>query len=351
MPLNDWASLLRGYFWEDLGIDLGTANTLVYVEGRGIVLNEPSVVAVDTESGEVLAVGAEAQKMLGRTPSSIKAIRPLRDGVIADYDYTHAMLRYFIKKASKRRFSFHRVVVGIPSGVTEVEQLTVIEACRRAGATQAFVIEEPMAAAIGAGLPVAEPTGSMVVDIGGGTTEVAIISLAGIVNCRSIRIAGDEFDQAIQNYVRRRCNLYIGEGTAEQAKKDVGCAYPLDEPLECEVRGRDSITGLPRSAVITSEDVREAIQEELQAILEAVKLTLETAPPELAADIVCRGILLAGGGALLRGMDRLISEETGIPVYVAKDPLTCVVMGTGKVMAEVRKHPQLRKALVRASSG
>ncbi len=350
MPFNDWANQLRGYFWEDLGIDLGTANTLVYVEGKGIVLSEPSVVAVDADGGTVLAVGAEAQRMLGRTPSSIKAIRPLRDGVIADYDQTHAMLRYFIHKASRRRFVFHRVVVGIPSGVTEVEQLTVIEACRRAGATQAFVIEEPMAAAIGAGLPVAEPTGSMVVDIGGGTTEVAIISLAGIVNCKSIRIAGDEFDQAIQNYVRRRCNLYIGERTAESAKIEVGCAYPLEQPLECEVCGRDATTGLPRSALINSEDVREAIQEELQAIVEAVKLTLETAPPELAADIVTRGILLAGGGALLRGIDRLISEETGIPVYIARDPLTCVVIGTGKVMTEVRKNPQLRKALIQASA-
>ncbi|HWP31039.1 MAG TPA: rod shape-determining protein [Fimbriimonadales bacterium] len=336
------------HFTEDLGIDLGTSNTLVYSETRGVLLNEPSVVAVDTETNTILQVGEEAQRMLGRTPSTIAAIRPLRDGVIADYDQTQAMLRYFISKTTTRRFAFRKVVVGIPSGVTEVERRAVIEACRRSGASQAFVIEEPMAAAIGAGLPVAEPTGSMVVDIGGGTTEVAIISLAGIVSARSIRIAGDEIDEAIVNYVRRAFNLYIGERTAERAKIEIGCAYPLEEQRTFELRGRDLISGLPRSAVITSEDIRIAIQEQLNAIVEAVKLTLESAPPELAADIIHRGIVLAGGGALLRGLDRLIAEETGIPVVVAHDPLSCVVIGTGKVLSEVRRNPQLGKVLVQA---
>jgi rod shape-determining protein MreB len=343
---------LKSLFWEglreDLGIDLGTANTLVYAEERGIVLREPSVVAVDNETGTVLAVGEDAQRMLGRTPASISAIRPLKDGVIADYDQTQAMLRYFIGKSQKRKFAFHRVVVGVPSGVTEVEQRAVIEACRRAGATQAYVIEEPMAAAIGAGLPVVEPTGSMIVDIGGGTTEVAIISLAGIVNSRSVRVAGDAIDSAILNYVRRAYNLYIGERSAERAKIEVGSAYPLEEELTVEVRGRDLITGLPRSAILSSEDVRIAIQDQLNSIVEAVKLTLEATPPELSADIIHRGIVLAGGGALLRGLDRLIADETGIPVVIAHDPLSCVVVGTGRVMQEIQLNPQLRKVLVQA---
>lgn len=286
--------------------------------------------------------------MLGRTPANINAIRPLKDGVIADYDQTQAMLRHFIGKATTRKFALRKVVVGVPSGVTEVERMAVIEACRRAGATQAFVIEEPMAAAIGAGLPVAEPTGSMIVDIGGGTTEVAIISLAGIVNARSIRVAGDEINEAIVNYVRRAFNLYIGERMAERAKIEIGSAYPLMEELTYEIRGRDLLSGLPRSAILNSEDIRIAIQEQLNAIVEAVKLTLETAPPELAADIIHRGIVLAGGGALLKGLDRLIAEETGIPVVVAHDPLTCVVIGTGRVMTEVQRSPQLQKVLVKA---
>lgn len=338
-------------FWADLGIDLGTANTLVYSEDRGIILREPSVVAVDKDTGRILEVGEEAQRMLGRTPSSISAIRPLKDGVIADYDQTQAMLRHFIGKAKQRQFGFTRVVVGVPSGVTEVEQRAVLEACRRAGATQAFIIEEPMAAAIGAGLPVGEPTGSMVVDIGGGTTEVAIISLAGIVTSRSIRCAGDEIDAAIVNYVRRAFNLFIGERSAEKAKLEIGSAYPLEEELTVEVRGRDLLTGLPRSAILTSEDVRLAIQDQLNQIVEAVKLTLEASPPELSADIIHRGIVLAGGGALLRGLDRLIADETGIPVIVAHDPLSCVVIGTGRVMAEIQRNPQLRKVLVQAYKG
>lgn len=349
MSIKQLIAGLWAYVTEDLGIDLGTANTLVYAEGRGIVLREPSVVAVDSEKGSVLAVGEDAQRMLGRTPASIMAIRPLRDGVIADYDQTQAMLRYFISKATTKRFAFRRVVVGIPSGVTEVERLAVVEACRKAGAAQAYVIEEPMAAAIGSGLPVAEPTGSMIVDIGGGTTEVAIISLAGIVASKSIRVAGDEFDEAVASYVRRAFNLYIGERSAEKAKIEVGAAYPLEEDLETEVRGRDLLTGLPKSAVVTSEDVRLAIQDQLSAIVEAVKLTLEIAPPELAADIIHRGILLAGGGALLRGLDRLISDETGIPVLVAHDPLSCVVLGAGRVLPAIRENPQLRKVLVQTS--
>ncbi len=349
MNFKELFASLFSYATEDLGIDLGTANTLVYAEGRGIVLREPSVVAVDSETGTDLAVGEEAQRMLGRTPASITAIRPLRDGVIADYDLTQAMLRYFISKASSKRFAFRRVVVGIPSGVTEVERLAVIEACRKAGAGQAFVIEEPMAAAIGSGLPVSEPTGSLIVDIGGGTTEVAIISLAGIVAARSIRVAGDELDEAVANYVRRAFNLYIGERSAEKAKIEVGAAYPLETELTTEVRGRDLVTGLPRSCVISSEDVRVAIQDQLAAIVEAVKLTLETSPPELSADIIHRGIFLAGGGALLRGLDRLISDETGIPVLIANDPLGCVVLGAGRVLAAIRENPQLRKVLVKSN--
>lgn len=339
---------MRGHFSEDLGIDLGTANTLVYAEGKGILLNEPSVVAIDVDTNKILEVGEDAQRMLGRTPANINAIRPLKDGVIADYDQTQAMLRHFIGKATTRKFALRKVVVGVPSGVTEVERMAVIEACRRAGATQAFVIEEPMAAAIGAGLPVAEPTGSMIVDIGGGTTEVAIISLAGIVNARSIRVAGDEINEAIVNYVRRAFNLYIGERMAERAKIEIGSAYPLMEELTYEIRGRDLLSGLPRSAILNSEDIRIAIQEQLNSIVEAVKLTLETAPPELAADIIHRGIVLAGGGALLKGLDRLIADETGIPVIVAHDPLTCVVIGTGRVMTEVQRSPQLQKVLVKA---
>jgi rod shape-determining protein MreB len=340
------AQRLLTHVTEDMGIDLGTANTLVHVQGRGIVLREPSVVAVDNQSGAVLAVGEEAQRMLGRTPSSISAIRPLKDGVIADYDQTEKMLQYFIQKSSQRKFAWHRVVVGIPSGVTEVERMAVIEASRKAGANEAYVIEEPMAAAIGAGLPVAEPTGSMIVDIGGGTTEVAIISLAGIVESRSIRTAGDEIDEAIVNYVRKAFNLYIGERSAEKAKISIGSAFPLEEELEYEVRGRDLLTGLPKAAIVTSEDLRLAIQEPLNEILRAVIETLETAPPELSADIIHRGIVLAGGGALLRGLDRLIHQHTQVPVIVAHDPLTCVVVGTGRVMEEIRQNPQLRKVLV-----
>jgi rod shape-determining protein MreB len=337
---------LLGRFSRDMGIDLGTANTLVHVRGRGILLREPSVVAIDKERKTVLAVGEEAKRMLGRTPGNIVAIRPLKDGVIADFDQTEKMLRYFIDKVNRRSLlAAPRVVVGIPSGVTEVERRAVIDATKKAGAREAYLIEEPMAAAIGAGMPIVEPTGSMIVDIGGGTTEVAVISLAGIVTSRSIRVAGDEIDEAIGSYVRRTYNLYIGDRTAEEAKFEVGSAFPAETERKMIVRGRDLISGLPRSAEITSSEIREAIQEPLNAIVEAVKVTLETCPPELAADIMERGIVLAGGGALLSGLDALISRETSMPVHIAKDPLSCVVIGTGRVLEEINTNPNLRKVL------
>lgn len=333
----------------DIGIDLGTANTLVHVAGRGVLLREPSVVAINKDTGEVLAVGEEAKRMLGRTPANIVAVRPLKDGVIADYDQTEAMLKHFIKSVARRIPFWQTVVVGIPSGVTEVERRAVIEATERAGASRAYVIEEPMAAAIGAGLPIEEPIGSMIVDIGGGTTEVAVISLAGIVHSKSIRIAGDEIDEAIASYVRRAYNLFIGDRTAEATKIEIGSAYPLERELQITVKGRDLVTGLPKSAEITSEEVRMAIAEPLNAIVEAVKLTLEATPPELAADAMGSGIVLAGGGALLRGIDRLIMQETGMPVIVADDPLSCVAMGTGSVVEALHENPQIRRMLEKSS--
>jgi rod shape-determining protein MreB len=345
-----WSSLLAR-FGRSIGIDLGTANTLVHVAGRGIILREPSVVAINKDSGEVLAVGEEAKRMLGRTPAQIVATRPLKDGVIADYDQTEKMLRYFIRRATRGPVFWQTVVVGIPSGVTEVERLAVIEAASKSGANRAYVIEEPMAAAIGAGLPIDEPVGSMIVDIGGGTTEVAVISLAGIVHSRSIRIAGDEIDEAIANYVKRGYNLYIGDRTSEQAKIEIGSAYPLDRELSITVKGRDLVSGLPRSADISSEEIRLAIAEPLAAIVEAVKLTLEATPPELASDIINSGIVLAGGGALLRGLDRLIMEETGMPVVIADDPLDCVVIGTGRMLEALHENPNIRRMLERASRG
>jgi rod shape-determining protein MreB and related proteins len=340
---------LGNRFSRDIGIDLGTANTLVHVGGRGVLLREPSVVAINKDNNEVIAVGEEAKRMIGRTPSHIVAIRPLKDGVIADFEQTEKMLEYFIRKVSNRMLLRKTVVVGIPSGVTEVERRAVIEASERAGATKAYVIEEPMAAAFGAGLPVDEPSGSMIVDIGGGTTEVAVISLGGIVHSRSIRIAGDELDEAIASYVRRAYNLYIGDRTAEQTKIEIGSAYPLERELQITIKGRDLVTGLPRSAVISSEEVRMAIQEPLNAIVEAVKLTLEATPPELAADAMDHGIVLAGGGALLRGMDRLIAEETLMPVHIAQDPLSCVAIGTGIVVESMHENPLIRKMLEKTS--
>jgi rod shape-determining protein MreB len=347
---NSFVSRFMHRFTRDIGIDLGTANTLVHVGGRGVVLREPSVVAINKEDGKPIAVGEEAKRMLGRTPAYIVATRPLKDGVIADYEQTEKMLEHFISKVSSK-YTFRRsVVVGIPSGVTEVERLAVTQASKKAGATHAYVIEEPMAAAFGAGLPVDEPSGSMIVDIGGGTTEVAVISLGGIVHSRSIRVAGDELDEAISAYVRRAYNLYIGDRTAEQAKIEIGSAYRLEQELEMTVKGRDLVTGLPRSAVISSEEIRNAIQEPLNAIVEAVKLTLEATPPELAADAMDHGIVLAGGGALLRGLDRLISKETQMPVHIASDPLTCVVKGTGIVVEAMHENPLIRKMLEKATN-
>lgn len=316
-----------------MGIDLGTANTLVHVKGRGVVLREPSVVAIDRNTGQVTAVGESAKQMVGRTPGHIVAIRPLKDGVIADFDITMRMLHHFIRTVhAGTKFASPRVMVGIPSGITEVEKRAVIEAAMSAGARDARTIEEPMAAAIGAGLPVSEPTGSMIVDIGGGTTEVAVISLGGIVTSRSLRVAGDEIDEAIIAYVRRTFNMLIGERTAEQLKMQIGSAYALPEEVSCEIKGRDLISGLPRAACIDSADLREAIKDPILEIVDTVKVTLEQAPPELSADIMERGIVLAGGGALVRGLDMLLEHELGIPVHIAPDPLTCVALGTGETV-------------------
>lgn len=343
-------SKLFGRFSRGIGIDLGTANTLVHVHGRGILLREPSVIALDTESRRVLAVGEEAKRMLGRTPGSIVAIRPLKDGVIADFDQTEQMLRGFIRKVQRHNgFIQPRVVVGIPSGVTEVEWRAVKEAAIKAGASEAYTLEEPFAAAIGAGLPVSEPTGSMIVDIGGGTSEVAVISLGGIVTSRSIRVAGDEIDESIVAYVRKAYNLLIGYRTAEEVKLEIGSAYALDEELSMEVRGRDLLSGLPRRAVLTSQEIREAIHDPVMQIVEAVKLTLELTPPELSADIMERGIVLAGGGALLKGLDSLINVETAMPVHIAPDPLSCVVIGTVKALEESENNPALKKVLLGSS--
>jgi rod shape-determining protein MreB and related proteins len=338
-------------FTRDIGIDLGTANTLVHVAGRGIIIREPSVVAINKDNGKVLAVGEMAKRMLGRTPANIVATRPLRDGVIADYDQTLAMIKHFVKNAKRGMNFYTTVVVGIPSGVTEVERDAVIDACKKSGANKAYVIEEPMAAAIGAGLPIEEPVGSMIVDIGGGTTEVAVISLAGIVHSRSVRTAGDEIDEAIAAYVRRAYNLFIGERTAEQVKIEIGSAYPLAQELSMVVKGRDLITGLPRSTEITSVEIRDAIHEPIQEIVEAVKLTLEATPPELAADCVDNGIYIAGGGALIRGLDQLINQETGMPVIIARDPLSCVAIGTGRMLDLLNENPAIRRMLEKASRG
>ncbi|NLY43652.1 MAG: rod shape-determining protein [Clostridiaceae bacterium] len=335
-----------GLFSKDIGIDLGTANTLVHVKNKGILVREPSVVAMNKNTGEVLAVGDEAKSMIGRTPGNIVAIRPMKDGVIADFDITQNMLKYFIKKAlSSNNIAIFkpRVVICVPSGVTEVEKRAVEEAAIQAGAREVFLMEEPMAAAIGANLPVDEPTGSMVVDIGGGTSEVAVISLGGIVTSKSLRIAGDELDDAIIYHVKKEYNLMIGERTAEDIKMKIGCAYPKPKEETLEVRGRDLITGLPKNLILTSTEILEALKEPVHAIVDAIKFTLEKTPPELAADIMDRGIMLTGGGALLSGLDRLIHEETGMPVNIAEQPLDCVVLGAGKVLDEINT---LRKVLL-----
>ena len=333
-----------GLFARDIGIDLGTANTLVHVKGKGVVVREPSVVAINQKSNEILAVGDAAKNMIGRTPGNIIAIRPMKDGVIADFDVTQSMLRYFIRRAmSSGMFNKPRVVICVPSGVTEVEKRAVEEATLQAGAKEAYLIEEPMAAAIGADLPVEEPSGSMVVDIGGGTSEVAVISLGGIVTCQSLRIAGDELDESIVHYVKKEYNLMIGERTAEEIKVTIGAAYPKPKEEHMEVRGRDLITGLPKNMTITSSEIIEAIKEPVNSIVDAIKYTLEKTPPELAADIMDRGIMLTGGGALLNGLDKLIKEETGMPVSIAEKPLDCVVMGAGKVLDEIET---LKKVLI-----
>jgi rod shape-determining protein MreB and related proteins len=325
---------MSSFIGRDLAVDLGTANTLVYERGRGIVLNEPSVVAVDTRLGRPVAVGLEAKRMLGRTPAHIQAIRPLKDGVIADFDICEKMLRYFIHRVHQRRFAKPRMVICIPSGITGVEMRAVQDAAQYAGAGRVHIIEEPMAAAIGAGLPVHEPTGNMVVDIGGGTTEVAVISLGGIVTSQSIRIGGDELDESIINFARKEYDLALGERTAEEVKIALGSAWVLDSELRAEIRGRDLRSGLPKTVVTTTQEVREAIEEPVAAICDAVKVTLDKTPPELAADIMEQGIFLTGGGALLRGLDYRLQTETGMPVKVARNPLYAVAIGSGQCLEE-----------------
>ena len=330
---------LLGRFSNDLAIDLGTANTLIYVKGKGIVANEPSVVAVQKDERgvkRVLAVGKEAKQMLGRTPGNIMAIRPLKDGVIADFEVTEAMLRYFIQKVHNRKMLLRpRIVIGIPSGITQVEKRAVRDSAHSAGAKEVYLIEEPMAAAIGAGLPITEASGNMIVDIGGGTTEVAVISLSGIVYSLSIRVGGDKMDDAIIAYIKRKYNLLIGERTAEVIKMAIGNAYPENEIRSIEVKGRDLVTGIPKTVDISSEEAREALSEPINAIVEAVKVALERTPPELGADIVDKGIVLAGGGALLKGLDILLREATGLPIIIADDPLSAVVLGAGKVLDQI----------------
>jgi len=334
----DW---LYGLFSNDLAIDLGTANTLIYVKGKGIVSCEPSVVAVQRDergTKKVLAVGREAKEMLGRTPGNIQAIRPLRDGVIADFEVTEAMLKYFIDRAHDRRTLVKpRIIICVPFGITEVEKRAVKESAESAGAREVYLIEEPMAAAIGAGLPITEPSGNMIVDIGGGTTEVAVISLAGIVYSQSVRVGGDKMDEAIMAYVKRKYNLAIGEQTAERVKIGIGNAYPLDQLTTMEVKGRDLVAGVPKTVIVNSDEIREALQEPLNAIVDAVRVALEKTPPELAADIVDKGIVLTGGGVLLKNLDVLLREETGLPVMVCDDPISAVVLGSGKAL----DHPEL----------
>lgn len=329
-------SKILGYFSSDIGIDLGTANTLVYVKERGIVLQEPSVVAIQSGSNRVLAVGSEAKRMLGRTPGSIIAVRPMKSGVIADFEITEAMLRYFIHKVHDRKKLVRpRVIVAVPSGITEVEKRAVKDSATHAGAREVYLIEEPMAAAIGVGLPVQEPAGNMIVDIGGGTTEVALISLAGVVFSRSVRVGGDEMDEAIVQYMKRVYNLAIGERTAEEIKISIGSAHGWDEEVTMEVKGRDLVAGLPKTLTVTSEEIREALAEPVSTIVDTIRITLERCPAELSADLVDRGLIIAGGGALLHGLDKLVAEETGLPVHVADDPLSAVAEGTGVVLHEL----------------
>jgi rod shape-determining protein MreB and related proteins len=330
------------FLGRDMAVDLGTANTLIYVRGRGIVLDEPSVVALNVNTGQIVAVGADAKRMIGRTPGSILAVRPLKDGVIADFDVTERMLRYFIQKVHKRRYlAKPRIIVAVPSGLTGVEQSAVKEAGRQAGARRVYIFEEPLAAAIGVGLPVNEPVGSMVVDIGGGTTEVAVISLGGIVTSESIRVGGDELDQAIITFAKKEHSLMLGERTAEHIKVSVGSAFPAADEPEVEIRGRDLVSGLPKTVVITAEAVRRAIDEPLRTIVDAVRTTLDKCPPELAGDVMDHGIALTGGGALLRGIDDRFREETGLPIHLADNPLQSVVLGTGHCVEDFEAFGQI----------
>jgi len=339
-----FASFLR-YFSNDLAIDLGTANTLVYARNKGIVVREPSVVVVNKLTNRIEAVGGEAKQMLGRTPGNIQSIRPMKDGVIADFEVTERMLEYFIKKAHGRKMYVHpRIVIGVPSEITQVEKRAVRDSATRAGASEVFLVEQAMMAAIGAGLPISEPSGNMIVDIGGGTTDVAVISLAGTVYSRSVRIAGNEMDDAIIQYLKRKYNLLIGERSAEQLKMDLGSAFPLKEEIKVEIKGRDLIEGVPRNLTITDAEIREALAEPVVTIVEAVRMALERTPPELSADIMDKGIVLSGGGSLLRGLDQRLRNETGLPVVLAEDPLSSVVLGTGRVLEDI---DLLRKVSIR----
>jgi rod shape-determining protein MreB len=339
-----FASLLR-YFSNDLAIDLGTANTLVFARNRGIVVREPSVVVINKLTNRILAVGSEAKEMLGRTPGNIESIRPMKDGVIADFEVTERMLEYFIKKAHGRKMYVHpRIVIGVPSEITQVEKRAVKDSAMRAGASEVFLVEQAMMAAIGAGLPITEPSGNMIVDIGGGTTDVAVISLAGTVYSRSVRVAGNEMDEGIINYLKRKYNLLIGERTAEQIKWELGSAFPLKDELRMEIKGRDLVEGVPKTLMISDEEIREALAEPVSTIVEAVRMALERTPPELSADIMDKGIVLSGGGALLRNLDQRLRHETGLPVVLAEDPLASVVLGTGRVLQDL---DLLRKVSIR----
>lgn len=334
------------FFWDlfsqDLAIDLGTANTLVFVKDKGICLREPSVVAINIQDKDVLAVGAEAKQMLGRAPGSIEAIRPMKDGVIANFEVTQQMIGSFIQKVHNNRKSLvrPRVAIAVPSGITQVEKRAVRDSAESAGAREVYLVEEPMAAALGVGLPIQEPSGNMIVDIGGGTTEVAIISMSGIVYSKSVRVAGDEMDEAIVNYVKRKYNLLIGERTAEEVKIKIGSAYPLEQPISMEIKGRDLVAGIPKTLVISDEEIREALQETFSTIVESVKIALERTPPELAADIVDKGVVVAGGGSLIKGLDILLRESTGLPITLAEDPLSAVALGAGKLLSD---HKLLKK--------
>jgi rod shape-determining protein MreB len=329
------ARSLLSLFSNDLAIDLGTANTLVFAKGKGIVVCEPSIVAVNLKTGKVEAVGKEAKEMLGRTPGNIVAIKPMRDGVIADFEHTEKMLDYFIRKAHNRNLGVRpRIVIGVPSEITQVEKRAVMDSAYRARASEVYLVEEAMAAAIGAGLPITEPTGNMIVDIGGGTTDVAVISMAGIVYSRTVRVAGNEMDEAVIQYIKRKYNLLIGERTAEEIKMNLGSAFPLDEELTMEIKGRDLVEGIPKTLVISDEEIREALAETVSVIIDAAKVALEQTPPELAADIVDKGIVLTGGGSLLKNLDKRLREETGLPVSMADDPLASVVLGTGRMLTD-----------------